>query len=192
MALPTEEAARFRVVEAGFGALVRSTTDWDAPAPVPGWTALDVVDHLVTWLTGLLGAHGVALPGAPADAGPVARWQVHVAAVQALLDDPASREHVVRDPHLPEMSLTQVVDRLWTTDVFMHTWDLARAAGRPVTLDPEHCAELLAGMEPLEEMLRASGQYGPRVDVPADADPQTRLVAFIGRDPAWTSDRSTV
>jgi hypothetical protein len=32
-------------------------------------------------------------------------------------------------------------------------------------------------------MLRASGQYGPRVEVPADADVQTRLIAFIGRDP---------
>lgn len=186
MGLPTEEAARFRAVEVGFGDLVRSTTEWDAPSPVPGWTARDVVEHLVTWLPGLLGAHGVTLPGAPADSGPTARWQAHAAAVQALLDDPASREQVVRDPHLPEMSLTQVVDRLWRTDVFMHTWDLGRATGRPVTLDPEHCAELLAGMEPLEEMLRASGQYGPRVDVPPDADPQTRLVAFIGRDPAWT------
>jgi len=45
---------------------------------------------------------------------------------------------------------------------------------------------MLAGMEPLDAMLRESGQYGPRVPVPEDADPQTRLIAFIGRDPEWS------
>ena len=38
-------------------------------------------------------------------------------------------------------------------------------------------------MEPLDEMLRASGQFGPRVAVDADADEQTRLIAFTGRHP---------
>ena len=42
---------------------------------------------------------------------------------------------------------------------------------------------MFAGMEPLDELLRSSGQYGPRVPVPDDADPQTKLLAFIGRDP---------
>lgn len=186
MVVPTDEAARFQGVAGRFSALVRGTTDWDAPSPVDGWAARDVVEHLVTWLTGLLGTHGVELPSAPGDAGPAARWETHVVAVQALLDDPASRDRVVRDPHFPEMSLTQVVDRLWTTDVFMHTWDLARATGQDASLDAEHCDELMAGMEPMDAMLRASGQYGPRVEVAAGADPQARLVAFIGRDPAWS------
>jgi hypothetical protein len=38
-------------------------------------------------------------------------------------------------------------------------------------------------MEPIEELLRSSGQYGPRVPVPGDADVQTRMLGFIGRDP---------
>ncbi|MDQ3312282.1 MAG: TIGR03086 family protein, partial [Actinomycetota bacterium] len=71
----------------------------------------------------------------------------------------------------------------YTADVFMHTWDLARATGQDETLDPDRCDEILAGMEPMDEVLRSSGQYGPKVDVPADADVQTRLLAFIGRDP---------
>jgi hypothetical protein len=32
-------------------------------------------------------------------------------------------------------------------------------------------------------MLRSSGQYGPRVAVEASADEQTRLIAFMGRQP---------
>jgi hypothetical protein len=34
-------------------------------------------------------------------------------------------------------------------------------------------------------VMRSSGQYGPRVEVPGDADTQTRLLGFIGRDPFW-------
>ncbi|MEN3316442.1 MAG: hypothetical protein V7605_2676, partial [Acidimicrobiaceae bacterium] len=30
-----------------------------------------------------------------------------------------------------------------------------------------------------------SGQYGPRIAVPDDAPAVDRLMAFIGRDPAW-------
>ena len=42
---------------------------------------------------------------------------------------------------------------------------------------------MLEGMEPIDDLLRSSGHYGPRVEVPADADEQTRLIAFIGRRP---------
>ena len=40
--------------------------------------------------------------------------------------------------------------------------------------------------EPMDQILRSSGQYGPRVPVKDNADAQTQLVAFIGRDPEWT------
>jgi hypothetical protein len=40
-------------------------------------------------------------------------------------------------------------------------------------------------MEPIEQLLRDSGQYGPAVPVADDASPQDKLAAFIGRDPAW-------
>jgi len=42
---------------------------------------------------------------------------------------------------------------------------------------------MLVGMEPIDEVLRQSGQFGPRVAVPDDADEQTKLIAFIGRQP---------
>jgi len=68
----------------------------------------------------------------------------------------------------------------------MHTWDLARATGQDDRLDPGFCAQLLGGMEQMEEVIRSSGQYGPRVEVPAGTDTQTRLLGFIGRDPFWS------
>lgn len=38
----------------------------------------------------------------------------------------------------------------------------------------------------MEEALRTSDHYGARVEVPAGADVQTRLLGFIGRDPSWS------
>ena len=85
--------------------------------------------------------------------------------------------------HVGEVPLDRAIDQFYTADVFMHTWDLARATGQHETLDPGRCAVLLEGMLPIDEVLRASGQYGPRVKVADDADVQTQLLGFIGRRP---------
>ena len=184
----TEETAadRHRRVAATFTERVRGTSGWEVPAPVEGWTARDVVGHLTTWFPGFLAGAGVALPAGPsADDDPVAAWEHQTDAVQALLDDPASAGRTIDNPHLGTMTVAGATDMIYTNDVFMHTWDLARATGQDDRLDPALCAALVDGMEPMEDMIRSSGQYGPRVPVPEDADAQTRLLGFIGRDPDW-------
>jgi uncharacterized protein (TIGR03086 family) len=186
MNAPVNAAAEeHRRIAGGFTARVAGTTDWDAPAPVEGWTARDVVRHLVEWFPGFLEAGaGVRLDRGPSvDDDPVKAWQVHSDAVQALLDDPATPSKMLTNRHIGDVPLDEAVDRFYTSDVFMHTWDLARATGQDETLDPEKCAELYAGMVPLDDVLRASGQYGPKVEVPEDSDIQTKMLAFIGRDP---------
>jgi uncharacterized protein (TIGR03086 family) len=167
-------AGTFTALVAGAGAAA-----WDQQSPVADWRARDVVGHLVEWFPGFLeSGAGIVLPQGPSAADdPVGAWHHHVTAVQGLLDDPATAD----------VPLDQAVDRFYTADVFLHTWDLARATGQPVALDESRCAEMLAGMEPMDEMLRQSGQYGPKVEVAADASAQDRLMGFIGRDPAaWS------
>jgi len=180
-------AESHRTHAAAFTARVEGVTDgrWDATAPVEGWVARDVVRHLVEWLPALLGGGaGVELKRGPsADEDPAAAWAVHRDAVQELLDDPATAELVLSNPHIGEIPVPQAIDSFYTPDVFMHTWDLARATGQDETLDPDMCRQLFEGMQPMEEMLRASGQYGPRVAVPEDTDVQTQLLGFIGRRP---------
>lgn len=176
-----EIAGRFtRLVEGAAGA-------WDRPAPVTGWTARDVVGHLVGWFTGFLrSGSGITLPAGPSPADdPETAWRTFSDALQALLDDPATAGSTFADPHIGELPLGEAVSRFFTADVFMHSWDLARATGQDATLDPERCARMLDGMLPIEDLMRSSGQYGPPVPVPDDADPQTRMLAFIGRDPEW-------
>ena len=158
---------------------------WDSPAPPEGWVARDVVRHLVEWLPAfLVGSTGLRLASGPSvDDDPVGAWRVHTEAVQALLDDVSAADAVHDFPHMGTMSLAQVLERIYIPDVFLHRWDLARATGQDDTLDPVRCAEMYEGMLPLDDLLRSSGQYGPRVDVPEDADAQTKLLAFIGRTP---------
>ncbi|WP_198954749.1 TIGR03086 family metal-binding protein [Kineosporia sp. R_H_3] len=174
-----------RAIAARFTATVRGTDParWDDPAPCEGWVARDVVRHLVEWFPAFLrSGAGVSLPAGPSvDEDPVAAWVVHSDGVQALLDDPATADLVVKNPHLGEMSVAQAVAMVYTSDVFLHTWDLARATGQDERLDPDRCAGMLAGMLPMDEVLRSSGHYGPRVPVPDDADPKTALLSFIGR-----------
>ena len=73
---------RHRRYAGAFTDLVLGTGEWEAPAPVEGWRARDVVDHLVTWLPGFLAADGVVLPTGPSAADdPVAAWRHHAEAV---------------------------------------------------------------------------------------------------------------
>lgn len=61
--------------------------------------------------------------------------------------------------------------------------DRSQRHGRPDRPVARHhgrkleCATLLAGMEPLDLLLRDSGQYGARVPMPAEAPVQQRLMA---------------
>jgi uncharacterized protein (TIGR03086 family) len=187
MALSDRPAERHREVAGLFTERVRGTRSWDVPSPVAEWTARDVVRHLVEWFPAFLAAGaGVELTRGPSvDDDPVAAWQVHSDAVQALLDDPETPNRELSNPHIGSVPLDTAIDRFYTADVFMHTWDLSRATGQDDRLDPAFCAEILGGMEPIEEVMRSSGQYGTKVEVPADADAQTRMLGFIGRDPYW-------
>ena len=181
-------AERHRAVAGTFTDRVHATKSWDSPAPVAGWTARDVVRHLVDWFPGFLaGGTGISLPRTVSvDDDPAGAWQAQADAVQAVLDDPATPGRTFTNPHIGELPVDQAVDRFYTADVFMHTWDLARATGQDDRIDAGYAELLVTGMEPMEELMRSSGQYGPRVPVPAGADAQTRLLGFIGRDPFWT------
>ncbi len=182
---PESPAQRHAVDAARFTALVASASpgDWARPSPVAGWTAIDVVKHLVEWSRGFVRGAGIDLPSLDVDADPVAAWRQHVTDIQAVLDDPAAR--VLGNQHTGDQPVDAAIDRFYASDVWLHSWDLAKALGREPDLGRERCLAALAEMEPLDQLLRDSGHYGPALPVARDASPQDRLMAFIGRDPAW-------
>lgn len=68
-----------------------------------------------------------------------------------------------------------------------HGWDLATAIGRPASYRDE-AAELAltTGRLMLKLEYRGPGKaFGPEVPVPDSAGAVDRLVAFLGRNPAW-------
>ncbi len=157
---------------------------WDNPAPCEGWVARDVVRHLVEWLPAFfVGNWGIEADQIPSvDDDPAGAWAALDATLRRALADPAVTG-AERDTPMGRQTFAATLDMIGTTDVFLHTWDLARATGGDERLDPDEVHRLYEGMLPLDEMLRTSGHYGPRVPVPEDADEQTKLLAFSGRRP---------
>jgi len=188
-----EPAEEHRWVASAFTERVTGTVDWDATAPVEGWVARDVVRHLVEWFPAFLEAGaGVVLSRGPSvDDDPVTAWRVHADAVQALLDDPGTPSKVLSNPHIGEVPLDRAVDQFYTADVFMHTWDLARATGQDDTIEPAELPRLWGDTRALGDQIRSEGTCGPELPAPPDATEQDRLLAYLGRDPRFVETSST-
>lgn len=76
-------------------------------------------------------------------------------------------------------------------EVAIHTWDLARALGRPAQID-RGVAQLVYEFYrdiPMDGM-RAGGVYGPEIEVPVSAPVQERLLGFLGRHPQVSTSAS--
>jgi uncharacterized protein (TIGR03086 family) len=155
---------------------------WNNPSPCDGWTARDVVGHLTEWIPGFFGAQGVDFPAVPSvQDDPVAAWGTVQNTIANALADPALAAKPVDTPFSTQ-SLADTVDMIVTGDVFTHTWDLARATGQDETLDPDQLQRMIAAMGAMpEEVMRSDGMFGPAIDVPADADDQSRFLAYVGR-----------
>lgn len=156
---------------------------WSNPSPCAGWTARDVVEHLLDWVPSVIGKSGIEFPPLPADE-PAVAWAALSATLQAALDDPDIAQRTFDAGPPGELTVEGAIDMLVVGDVLVHTWDLARAAGLDERLDEDIVAAMLDGILPMDEVLRASGHYGPKVVVADDADVQTKLLAFTGRDPS--------
>ena len=178
---------RYRKVAGRFTEVARGVPEggWERPAPCEGWVARDVIAHLVSWVPGVLeSGAGVELPTGPSvDDDPVGAWLALSDGIQAVLDEPGVEQRRFSHPQAGDHPLDGAIAMFVLGDVLLHTWDLARATGQDETLDPDEVSGMLAGMLPMDDILRQSGHYGPKVPVPDDADEQTRLIAFVGRQP---------
>lgn len=186
MAAVDTTAERFRRVAGRFSDRADEVAidGWDAPAPCEGWTARHIVRHLVEWVPSVIGRSGLMFPTGPSvDNDPPGAWTSLNNCLQAALDDPAVATRVFDAGPPGRLTVEAAIGMLVLGDVLIHTWDLARAAGLDERLDPGIVTEMLVEMQPMDEMLRGSGHYGPKVTVREDADDQTKLIAFTGRDP---------
>ena len=196
----TPTSQRFRIVAHDFGALVAAVDDdaWSNPSPCPDWTARDVVRHLVGWLAGpgfLLGAFDIEAGTFPSvDDDPSGAWTAVSTAIQGGLDDADTSQRIADCGPLGSLSFERAVEMTCIPDVLIHTWDLAQAVGVDVVLNEHEVAGLADGIavisDEVDEAMRTSGHYGPRVEVDEGADPVTAVLAFFGRHAAWHHSES--
>ncbi|MFJ9782453.1 TIGR03086 family metal-binding protein [Amycolatopsis sp. NPDC101161] len=155
---------------------------WDAPSACAEWSVRDVAGHVVwgqrqlrAWASGAEYGETAGAPGAPhpavlAGTDPVETWRA--ASVRTLTEEELSRP--VSLPGLGEVPVAGIVPLL-ITDLVAHSWDI----DQEVRLEPELVAVAFGWAR--ANIVRRPGFFGPELDPPADADEQTRMLAFLGR-----------
>jgi uncharacterized protein (TIGR03086 family) len=181
----SDVSERYNRLADAFAAKIAAVPEdkWTARSPCPDWTAHDVVCHVVGtqgMIIGLVGLEMGDIP--PAEDDPAGAWKAARSVVQHNLDDPA-RATQEFEGSMGKMTLEEAVDRFLCVDLVVHGWDLARAAGLDDHISPEDVARVRKIAESFGDAMRSPRAFGPEVEAPADADDQTRLLAFLGRNP---------
>lgn len=167
--------------------------DWAKPTPCTEWDVRAVVNHMTyenRWAPELAAGRTIEEVGDRFDGDllgdePKAAWRDSMDAAVAAFAAPDALDRVVH------LSFGDVPGREYlsqlTSDLTVHAWDVAKGIGDDDALDPDLVAFVWELWRPREELVRGSGLFGERVAVPDDADLQTRMLAFMGRDRGWTS-----
>jgi uncharacterized protein (TIGR03086 family) len=171
-----------------FGERVREVGDeeWTLPTPCEGWDVRTVVAHVVigdaqvsTLVEGGQVERVEEFNPTILGPNPLSTWRGTALGAIRAISAPGALEQRYAHPIGNVRGRTIVGFRI--TDSLVHGWDLARAVGDEVLLDPEICEYCLDFWFPMAATLPDSGYYAPAVMPPDDADPATRLLALLGR-----------
>ena len=181
----TEISERYRKRSQEFADTVAAVPEdrWSSQSPCEDWTALDVVRHVVQTPGMFFGMIDAEYPEPPSvDDDPEGAFAFARNTMQRALDDPdvATTEF---EGFFGCSSFEQAVDRFVNFDLVVHRWDLARAAGLDEAMPPEEIDRLTEEVAGFGDAARSPGVFGPVVDVPPDADPQSTLLGQLGRHP---------
>jgi uncharacterized protein (TIGR03086 family) len=155
--------------------------DWSSPTPCQGWTARDLVAHLIEVhgrFEKLVGRQLVDHPRVEDD--PLGAWTAVRDQVQADLDDP-ERATAEYDGRFGTSTFATSVDGFVCFDLVVHGWDLARATRQEDTIDPDEVSRIQAFADSMGDMMVANGVTTAPVDPAPDASPQDRLLNALGR-----------
>ena len=179
----TEVQDAYRRVAKGFSAAVRAAAPdkWGAQSPCEQWTARDVVAHVVAGHRGVIaGIRGGEPAPLGADEDPGRAWEEASRALDEITGEPETLAREIDGP-AGKMPAGQLIGQFVTMDMLVHTWDLARAIGADERLDEESVRRAYDTVKPMDAMIRRPGVFGPRLEPPAGADPQTEFLYFLGR-----------
>lgn len=152
-------------------------SQWERPTPCDEWTVRQLVEHTLGWQ-----AEGGGLIGA--GTAPGDDWNRIRAAFDALLSEPSRLTGSVAEfGGIPKQELAGFL----IGDLLLHSWDLARSIGTDEALPPDAVEATTIGLHHVPPaLLRGTNPLGQKmmaaaVEVPADASPQDKMLAFTSR-----------
>jgi uncharacterized protein (TIGR03086 family) len=161
----------------------------NAPTPNSQWSVRDLLNHITSeqlWVPELMAGKTVAEVGDKYDGDvigddPRAVWGKTFSAAQAAFAKPGALDDSV---HLSfgDTPAKHYLEQMFI-DLVIHGWDLARGLKAADQIDPELVQACYDILQPQAEDWRSGGAFGPAVQVPEDADLQTKLLALSGRQP---------
>jgi len=169
---------------------VAAVTDdqWATTSVDEEWTVRQLVNHVVTgnyWAYELGGGKtieevGDALDGDVLGAHPVSAYDDSALVAAAIFREDGAMDRPCAVSYGPIPGSMYCTHRF--LDVLIHGWDIAKSTGQDPTLDVELVAALWELVEPQVADLTATGAFGTVLEVPDDADLQTKLLAVLGRE----------
>jgi uncharacterized protein (TIGR03086 family) len=158
------------------------------PTPCEKWDVTGLIHHMIGVCANFTAALQAASPGGGSG---VPEPEVDLPTAYGTLVSAVMREWRAADAfertvRLPRGSMPgSAAIWLLMIDQALHTWDLAKATGRPFSLPDDLASGMLDFMhEWLVPQLRGPGKpFGPEVPCPEDAPIQDRVIAFSGRQP---------
>lgn len=186
-----------RVYDAGL-ALVRRATraDLDRPTPCAGWTLADLVGHMTAQNHGFaaaargMGAAEEVWRVEPLGDDPAGTYAASVADVTAAFGDADADARFVLGDIGPDPFPARQAVGMHLVDGIAHGWDVAKALDLSFEVDDD---ALVAGWQvasavPDGEFRTAPGSpFAPAVHAAENAPMLDRIVAALGRSPAWTA-----
>jgi uncharacterized protein (TIGR03086 family) len=174
----------YETAASGFAAvLARCGDDLSMPTPCEEWTVQDLVDHVMGGPPYYASAWGGQAPDVPEDADRATRYVAGYRALAETCRQPGVLEQMVPSPLGGGEMPAAVMFGILTSDTLIHTWDLARAIGADEALPAASVSACLTWLKGLPEAVLRSGRYAEAQLIDEQADPQTQLLAFAGRQP---------
>lgn len=154
---------------------------WSSPSPCDGWSARDVVRHLVESQHQFLTGKGLDIPEPPSvDDDPVAAWKTHSAAVEAAIRDDEAMA-TVYEGHFGPTTIGDTIRDFHVFDMVAHRWDLAQATSQETHFSDAELDQMEAGMEGFGDALYMPGVAKAGVEAPRDATREQQVLARLGR-----------
>ena len=170
-----------------FGSVVDRvpSTGWDAPSPCEGWSARDVLAHVIHSQRTFLAERGVdASTSADLDSDssidPGDAWRVHLERMRELLADPAVAG-MEYDGVFGRTTVGKSIVAFHGFDLVVHRWDIAAAAGLDERLTDDELDMIDRSADGFGDHLYDDGVCKPALAVPDDAERQERVLARLGR-----------